>query len=226
MCGRGPCSLTRRAALDAHHVAPGRTVSKAASREAEPGCASMTATGATRVPGGGMSSIVGIDVAKAKLAIGCSRPTGKRGRRPCANTAAGHADLILLATRHAARRRGGPGSDGGYQEAVALALHDAGHHVSVLNPCAVAAYGQSQLRRAKTDPHRCGADRRLRPHAAAPAVGTAAARSAAIAGLGPGGSMRCSRCRRKKRIGSSSPPRSCGHRSRPPSRICTRRSPP
>ena len=40
---------------------------------------------------------------------------------------------------------------GGYQEAVALALHDAGHHVSVLDPSAVAAYGQSQLRRTKTD---------------------------------------------------------------------------
>ena len=82
----------------------------------------------------------------------CSRPTGKRGRKSCANTAAGHADLIRWLTRHA-----GPPvvvgleATGGYQEAVALALHDAGHHVSILNPSAVAAYGQSQLRRAKTD---------------------------------------------------------------------------
>jgi hypothetical protein len=37
----------------------------------------MTATGATRVPGGGMSSIIGIDVAKAKLAIVLLTPDGK-----------------------------------------------------------------------------------------------------------------------------------------------------
>jgi transposase len=41
---------------------------------------------------------------------------------------------------------------GGYQDAVALALHDAGHTVSVLNPAALEAYSRSQLRRAKTDP--------------------------------------------------------------------------
>jgi transposase len=41
---------------------------------------------------------------------------------------------------------------GGYQEAVATALHDAGYVVSVLNPSVIGAYGASQLRRAKTDP--------------------------------------------------------------------------
>ena len=62
-----------------------------------------------------------------------------------------------ISIRWLARHAAGPlpiglEATGGYQEAVALVLHDAGHHVSVLNPSAVAAYGQSQLRRAKTDP--------------------------------------------------------------------------
>jgi len=39
-----------------------------------------------------------------------------------------------------------------YHEAVALALHEAGYRLSVINPSAVAAYAMSQLQRAKTDP--------------------------------------------------------------------------
>jgi len=100
-----------------------------------------------------MSSIVGIDVAKAKLAIVLLLPSGKTQQKSCPNTAAGHADLIRWLARHASSPvQVGLEATGGYQEGVALALHDAGHHVCVLNPSAVAAYSQSQLRRAKTDP--------------------------------------------------------------------------
>ena len=53
-----------------------------------------------------MSTIVGIDVAKAKLAIVLLTPDGKAWQKSCANTAAGHADLIRWLTRHA----GPPGS--------------------------------------------------------------------------------------------------------------------
>lgn len=99
-----------------------------------------------------MSSIVGIDVAKAKLAILLLLPTGKTVHKSCPNTPAGHAELIRWLARHATPPLViGLEATGGYQEGVALALHDASHHVSVLNPSAVAAYGQSQLRRAKTD---------------------------------------------------------------------------
>jgi len=96
---------------------------------------------------------VGIDVAKQTLAIDVIGATGKRRQKHCANSPAGHADLIRWLGRHAgAGAVIGLEATGGYQEAVAIALHDAGYAVSVLNPLVIAAYGQSQLRRAKTDP--------------------------------------------------------------------------
>jgi transposase len=100
-----------------------------------------------------MATVVGIDVAKASLAVVLVRPDGRVRQKACPNTATGHAALVAWLAQYA----DGPAvigveATGGYQEAVALALHDAGHAVSVLNPAAVAAYGQSQLRRAKTDP--------------------------------------------------------------------------
>lgn len=100
-----------------------------------------------------MSSNVGIDVAKAKLAVVLITAPGRTLQKSCSNTPDGHADLVRWLARHAEPPVVvGLEATGGYQEAVALALHDAGHHVSVLNPSAVAAYSQSQLRRAKTDP--------------------------------------------------------------------------
>lgn len=95
---------------------------------------------------------VGIDVAKRTLAVVLLRPDGKQRQKSCANTAAGHADLVRWLTRQeAATAPIGLEATGGYHEAVALALHDGGHPVSVLNPLAVARFGESQLRRAKTD---------------------------------------------------------------------------
>lgn len=100
-----------------------------------------------------MAAIVGIDVAKQYLAVVLVRPDGRQRHKTGRNSAAGHAELVAWLARAA----DGPcmiglEATGGYQEAVALALHEAGHAVSVLNPAAVAAYGRSQLRRAKTDP--------------------------------------------------------------------------
>lgn len=95
---------------------------------------------------------VGIDVAKRTLAIVALLPTGKRRQKACPNTAAGHAELVRwLGRQTTAPVVVGMEATGGYQELVALALHDAGYMVSVLNPSAIAAYGHSQLRRAKTD---------------------------------------------------------------------------
>lgn len=96
---------------------------------------------------------IGIDVAKQTLAIDAVLPDGKRRQKHCANSAAGHAELLRWIGRHAVAPVAiGLEATGGYQEAVAIALHEAGYAVSVLNPSRVAAYGQSQLRRAKTDP--------------------------------------------------------------------------
>jgi transposase len=96
--------------------------------------------------------VIGIDVAKQTLAIVLVRADGKQRHKACPNTAKGHQELIRWLTHHAAAGRPvGLEATGGYQDAVATALHDAGFLVSVLNPQAVAHYGQSQLRRAKTD---------------------------------------------------------------------------
>jgi transposase len=96
---------------------------------------------------------VGIDVAKATLAIVLLREDGKQRDKACANTGAGHRELLQWLRRHT---RGpvhvGLEATGIYHEAVAVALHDAGHRVSVINPSATAAFAASQLQRAKTDP--------------------------------------------------------------------------
>jgi len=99
-----------------------------------------------------MAAVVGIDVAKATLAIVLVRDDGRQKQKQCANSAAGHAELVRWLERHSSTRLPiGVEATGGYHEAVAFALHDAGYPVCVLNPAAVAAYGVSQLRRAKTD---------------------------------------------------------------------------
>jgi transposase len=95
---------------------------------------------------------VGIDVAKQTLAVDLLLPDGKRRQKHGANTPAGHAEVVRWLGRHAVGPVAiGLEATGGYQEAVAIALHDAGFAVSVLNPNVIAAYGRSQLRRAKTD---------------------------------------------------------------------------
>lgn len=95
---------------------------------------------------------VGIDVAKRTLAVVVLLAEGKQRQKHCANTSSGHAELVRWLARYAPAAPIGLEATGGYQEAVAIALHDAGFRVSVLNPQAIAAYAASQLRRAKTDP--------------------------------------------------------------------------
>lgn len=95
---------------------------------------------------------LGIDIAKASYQVSLKRPDGKRRNKSVRNTAAGHAALLEWLTRqapdavHACLE-----ATGTYGEAVATALADAGHHVSLVNPAAVKAFAQSQLRRTKTD---------------------------------------------------------------------------
>jgi transposase len=80
------------------------------------------------------------------------RPDGKRRQKSLRNTATGHAELVVWLQRHA----GVPvhaclEATGTYGEAVATVLVEAGHRVSIVNPAAVHAFAQSQLRRTKTD---------------------------------------------------------------------------
>jgi transposase len=96
---------------------------------------------------------LGIDIAKAKFDVALRRPDESVRSKVCANTAAGHAELITwvrrhyLGTVHACLEATGP-----YGEAVATALVDAGFRVSVVNPSVIEAFGRSRLRRTKTDP--------------------------------------------------------------------------
>ena len=95
---------------------------------------------------------LGIDIAKASYQVSLKRPDGKRRNKSIRNTAAGHAALLEWPTRqapdpvHACLE-----ATGTYGEAAATALVDAGHRVSLVNPAAVKAFAQSQLRRTKTD---------------------------------------------------------------------------
>ena len=99
-----------------------------------------------------MELAIGIDVSKATLAVIRLAADGKLKSKSCPNTPAGHAQLLAwLAQQGPAPLAIGLEATGGYHDAVALVLHDAGHRVSVLNPAAVAAYAQSQLARTKTD---------------------------------------------------------------------------
>ena len=90
-------------------------------------------------------TVVGIDVAKASLAVALRTPTGTVRQKRCPNTPAGHADLLRwLGQRADGAVHVGLEATGGYQDAVSLALHDAGHTVSVLNPAALEAYSRSR----------------------------------------------------------------------------------
>jgi transposase len=95
---------------------------------------------------------LGIDIAKATYAVSLRRADGRRRHKSFPNTNAGHAALLTWLARYAPEPvHACLEATGTYGEAVATALYDAGHRVSVVNPAAIKAFAQSQLRRTKTD---------------------------------------------------------------------------
>jgi len=99
-----------------------------------------------------MMATLGIDVAKAQYQVSLRRADGTRRQKRLPNTAAGHAQLIGWLQRHTTEPvHACLEATGTYGEAVATALVEAGHVVSVINPAAAKAFAQSQLRRTKTD---------------------------------------------------------------------------
>lgn len=114
-------------------------------------------------------AFLGIDIAKRSFCVAL-RQGEKVEKRRFENTPAGHQDLLRwVAGRIAAAARGGAAptapapaaptpvqagleATGRYGLLLARALHAAGHRVSVINPCKIARYAESKLRRAKTDP--------------------------------------------------------------------------
>ena len=70
-------------------------------------------------------TVVGIDVAKASLAVALILPAGKARQKRCANTPAGHAELLHWLSRQADKPvHVGLEATGGYQDAIAVALRE------------------------------------------------------------------------------------------------------
>jgi transposase len=95
--------------------------------------------------------ILGIDVGKNDFH--CSLLGGDReARNSFPNSSVGFAKLAKwLKNRDVDQVRACMESTGGWSEALAFFLIDAGHVVSVVNPVTVKAFGQSELSRTKTD---------------------------------------------------------------------------
>ena len=99
-------------------------------------------------------SILGIDVAKAKLDTHFVRvgSSGKPVHRRYDNTAAAHEQLLSwLASQQVGQLHVCLEATGTYGRAVALRLHQAGYRVSIVNPLRIKRYGESELLRVKTD---------------------------------------------------------------------------
>jgi transposase len=99
---------------------------------------------------------VGIDVSKRTLDVSLLSAESKASSKPrhkiFKNSAEGHQQLISwLQEQKVNEAHACLEATGTYTEAIALALHEAGYKVSIVNPVLIRAFGQSQLKRTKTD---------------------------------------------------------------------------
>jgi transposase len=95
---------------------------------------------------------LGIDISKLKFDVCLSRPGGKFRHHVFPNSPAGLSQLSAwLSKQKVEQVHACLEATGTYGEALATYLHEAGHLVSVVNPAAIKAYGQSRLSRTKTD---------------------------------------------------------------------------
>ena len=97
--------------------------------------------------------IVGIDIGKRKFDVALT-VQGKVRSKVFENTEQGHQGLLGWLSSRGCE----PGdthlcmeATSQYYEALAVAVHEAGYRVSVVNPLQIKAFGESQLRRQKTD---------------------------------------------------------------------------
>lgn len=96
--------------------------------------------------------VLGIDIAKLKFNVCLLNAGGKLRHKVFANTAAGFQELdAWLIKQETPHVHACMEATGAYGEALALHLHGASHHVSVINPAAVKAFAASRLSRTKTD---------------------------------------------------------------------------
>lgn len=95
---------------------------------------------------------LGIDISKLKFDICLTRDGGKFRHKVFPNSPTGFSQLSAwLSKQKVERVHACLEATGTYGEALATYLHEAGHFVSVVNPAAIKAYGQSYLSRTKTD---------------------------------------------------------------------------
>lgn len=94
---------------------------------------------------------LGIDVSKKKL--DCALLLGDKVlHKSCDNSVSGFKDLLnWLSKRKVEQVHACFEATGGFEEAAAIALFEAGHAVSVLNPLTIHAFAKQRLTRSKTD---------------------------------------------------------------------------
>jgi transposase len=103
-----------------------------------------------------MYPVLGIDVAKATLAVALQVRCDQLVSHEFANSAQGHAQLIGWLTQQLDGQPVGAlhiclEATGRYGQAVAEQLWAVGYQVSLVNPSRIHAYAKSKLRRSKTD---------------------------------------------------------------------------
>lgn len=95
---------------------------------------------------------VGIDVSKKTLDVALLCDGSKPRHKVFTNDAAGHEELMSWLQQHGADvLHACLEATGTWAAEVALALHAAGHRVSLVNPAQIHAFGRSGLKRTKTD---------------------------------------------------------------------------
>jgi transposase len=95
---------------------------------------------------------LGLDISKNTLDVTLLSDAPKPRHKVFPNTAAGHQQLLKWLNGHTTIPvHACLEATGTWGEAVALALHSAGHQVSVVNPVLIRGFSQSQLSRTKTD---------------------------------------------------------------------------
>lgn len=98
-----------------------------------------------------MEVVIGIDVAKATLAVSVLKGEQVQSQE-FSNDASGFKKLTQwLETQAAAGMAVGMEATGRYWEAVATHLYEAGYRVHVINPAQISAFRKSLLKRTKTD---------------------------------------------------------------------------
>ena len=94
---------------------------------------------------------LGLDVGKYKISVALLHE-GRKKDKTFPNDAAGHAAVVAWLKEHEVERvHACLESTGGFSEALATVLYDAGHVVSIVNPTRVKAFGKTEMVRTKTD---------------------------------------------------------------------------